>query len=88
MAFIVTPYMTEAEREHGRREVEFDELLKRMEEWSAILIVNLKVLRRNGPSTDLLRRIDEAGTEFTSRLKLVMDSAKSGHYRLEGPRQR
>jgi tRNA(Glu) U13 pseudouridine synthase TruD len=75
-------YMTEAEREQRRQQIEFDETLKDMENQLATLIVNLQILRRNGPSKDLLQRIDLAGNEFTIRLKAIMDSAMSSPPRL------
>lgn len=78
-------YMTEGEREERRRQIEFDELLKDMENQLGTLIVNLQILRRSGPSKDLLRRIDEAGNEFTIRLKAIMASAISTPLRMTGP---
>jgi hypothetical protein len=80
--------MSEAEREHRRREIEFDTLIKEMEEYQACLLISVKTLRRNGPSKNILKRIDDFGSEFTSRLHTVMEMANSGHYRLEGPTRR
>jgi len=81
------PNMTEAEREAWRRQTEFDQKLKDMENSINCLLVSVQVLRRNGPSEDLLRRIDEFGSNFTTLLQEYIADAKATPYRLTGPKR-
>jgi hypothetical protein len=76
---------TEADREHRRREVEFDTTMVEMEQWINCLLVRIQVCRRNGPSKDILKGIEEAGSEFTTRLDAIMGSAKATPFRLAAP---
>ncbi|WP_143039841.1 MULTISPECIES: hypothetical protein [Bradyrhizobium] len=74
--------MTEAERQEWQRQTAFDEMLKEMENAINVLLVNVQVLRRNGPSKDLLRRIDESGSRFTELLQAYIAEAKATPPRL------
>jgi hypothetical protein len=87
MAFYAyhNPQATEADREHHRQKVEFDATMKEMEDWLNCLLSNLQTLRRNGPSKDILRRVEDTGNEFTTRLQWVMKTCLETLHRIEAP---
>ena len=79
---------TEGDRERHRQQVEFESTMTAMEQWINVLLLRIQICRRSGPSKDILKGIEDAGSEFTTRLEAIMESARATPYRLEAPKRK
>ena len=77
---------TEGDRERHRQQLEFEATMMEMEQWINVLLLRIQICRRSGPSKDMLKGIEDAGSEFTTRLEAIMESAKATPYRIEAPK--
>jgi hypothetical protein len=83
--YAVHSHMTEAEREHRRRLIELDDLLKAMRQQQDLIHLNLGIWLRNGPSRELRERINEAAAAYGEAFSEIMGSTPP---RIEAPKAR
>jgi hypothetical protein len=83
MRGFVHSYETAADAAAREKATEMAQLLKELEEWQRVIVVNLGVMIRGGANRASLQQLEDATAEYGERFRAITDYASV--YRLGRP---